>query len=99
MAWKASHYAHLIPLSDGNGVVYNGRSGALVKLSPGAFARCGTIMKSGAPGKPQDEIIKFVTDRFATQKFPSMAVDWFGGEPLLALGAIEYLSDASLAQM
>ena len=36
MAWKASHYTHLIPLSDGNGVVYNGRSGALVKLSPGA---------------------------------------------------------------
>jgi radical SAM protein with 4Fe4S-binding SPASM domain len=52
MAWKASHYTHLIPLADGNGVVYNGRSGALVKLSAGAFARCGTIMKSSAQGKP-----------------------------------------------
>jgi len=52
MAWKASHYPHLIPLSDGNGVVYNGRSGALVKMSAGAFARCDTIMKSSAPGKP-----------------------------------------------
>ncbi len=40
MAWKASHYTHLIPLSDGNGVVYNGRSGALVKLSPGAEDSC-----------------------------------------------------------
>src|ERR1700754_2573829 len=170
MAWKASHYTHLIPLSDGNGVVYNGRSGALVKLSPGAFERCGTIMKSSAPGKPlsssferedlfahliagnfvveadfdelafieeqyqrerqhsqflltilptfgcnlgcdycfvgkkkgamdhekQEQIIKFVTERFAAQKFPSMAVDWFGGEPLLALGAIERLSEAFL---
>ena len=170
MAWKASHYTHLIPLSDGNGVVYNGRSGALVKLSPGAFARCGTIIKSSDPGKPlnatyekedlfkhlvagnfvvhedfdelafieeqyqrerqtsqflltilptfgcnlgcdycfvgkkrggmdrekQDQIIAFVTERFATQKFPSMAVDWFGGEPLLALNTIAYLSDAFL---
>jgi sulfatase maturation enzyme AslB (radical SAM superfamily) len=25
-----------------------------------------------------------------------MAVDWFGGEPLLALGAIEYLSQGFL---
>ena len=52
MAWKASHYTHLIPLSDGNGVVYNGRSGALVKLSPGAFERCGTIMSSSPEGQP-----------------------------------------------
>jgi len=168
MAWKASHYTHLIPLSDGNGVVYNGRSGALVKLSPGAFERCGAIMSSSPEGQPlsssfegddlfahliagnfvvdhdfdelafiedqynrerkqstflltilptfgcnlgcdycfvgkkrgamdrerQDQIIEFVTQRFATHKFPSMAVDWFGGEPLLALGAIEYLSQA-----
>ena len=44
----------------------------------------------------QDQIIEFVTQRFATQKFPSMSVDWFGGEPLLALPAIEYLSAAFL---
>ena len=48
MAWKASHYTHLIPLSSGDGVVYNGRSGALVKLSPGAFARCEAILSSSA---------------------------------------------------
>ncbi|HEV7472620.1 MAG TPA: radical SAM protein [Pyrinomonadaceae bacterium] len=171
MAWKASHYTHLIPLKDGNGVVYNGRSGALVKLSPGAFERCGAIMASTPQGKAlsashegddlfahliagsfvveenfdelafiedqynrerersqflltilptfgcnlgcdycfvgkkrgamdrerQDQIIEFVTERFASQQFPSMAVDWFGGEPLLALGAIEYLSQAFLS--
>ncbi len=170
MAWKASHYTHLIPLSDGNGVIYNGRSGALVKLSPGAFERCGAIVASSPPGKPlspsferddlfthliagnfvveenfdelafiedqynserqrsqflltilptfgcnlgcdycfvgkkkgamdrekQDQIIEFVTERFSTQQFPSMTVDWFGGEPLLNLGAIEYLSRAFL---
>ena len=44
----------------------------------------------------QDQIIEFVNQRFATQKFPSMSVDWFGGEPLLALPAIEYLSAAFL---
>ncbi|HEX5883477.1 MAG TPA: radical SAM protein, partial [Pyrinomonadaceae bacterium] len=170
MAWKASHYTHLIPLTSGDGVVYNGRSGALVKLSPGAFARCEAILSSTPKGKPlstslegddlfahliagsfvvdldfdelafiedqynrersrsqflltilptfgcnlgcdycfvgkkkgamdrerQDQIVEFVTRRFATQKFPSMAVDWFGGEPLLALPAIEYLSAAFL---
>jgi len=170
MAWKASHYTHLVPLKDGTGVAYNGRSGALVKLSSGAFKRCGTIMTSAPQGKPlsasfekddlfahlvagsfvveenfdelefiedqyqrerqqsqflltilptfgcnlgcdycfvgkkrgamdrerQDQIIEFVANRFASQQFPSMAVDWFGGEPLLALGAIEYLSRAFL---
>ena len=168
MAWKASHYTHLIPLSDGNGVVYNGRSGALVKLSPGAFKRCERIITSTPQGEPlsaalesddlfahlvagsfvvdhgfdelafiedqynrersqsqflltilptfgcnlgcdycfvgkkrggmdrerQDQIIEFVTRRFASHSFPSMAVDWFGGEPLLALNTIEYLSTA-----
>src|SRR5688572_2500227 len=163
MAWKASHYTHLIPLSSGDGVVYNGLSGALVKLSSGAFARCGEILSSSPHGETlnasverdglfahliagsfvvdkdfdelafiedqynrernrsqflltilptfgcnlgcdycfvgkkkgamdrerQDQIIEFVTQRFATQKFPSMSVDWFGGEPLLALPAIE----------
>ena len=170
MAWKASHYTHLIPLQNGDGVVYNGLSGALIKLSSGAFERCGEIIRSTPKGTPlntaseqealfphlvagnfvvaeefdelafieaqyqrerqqsqflltilptfgcnlgcdycfvgkkkgamdrerQDQIIDFVTKRFATQQFPSMAVDWFGGEPLLALGAIEYLSQAFL---
>lgn len=170
MAWKASHYTHLIPLKDGNGVVYNGRSGALVKLSPGAFERCGAIItgapkgtalgrtceqdelfphlvagnfvidetfdelafieeqyqrerqrsqflltilptfgcnlgcdycfvgkKSGAMDRErQDQIIAFVTERFSSHTFPTMAVDWFGGEPLLGLSAIEFLSQAFL---
>lgn len=170
MAWKASHYTHLIPLSSGDGVVYNGRSGALVKLSSGAFARCEAILSSTPKGKPfstsverddlfahlvagsfvveeefdelafiedqynrernrsqflltilptfgcnlgcdycfvgkkkgamdrerQDQIIEFVTKRFAGQKIPKMSVDWFGGEPLLGLPAIEYLSAAFL---
>lgn len=170
MAWKASHYTHLIPLKDGNGVVYNGRSGALVKLSPGAFERCEAIITSTSKGTPlrgkyehdelfphlvagnfvidesfdelafieeqydrerersqflltilptfgcnlgcdycfvgkkqgamdrerQDQIIEFVAERFSSHTFPSMAVDWFGGEPLLGLNAIEYLSQAFL---
>src|SRR5690349_15424438 len=168
MAWKASHYTHLIPLTSGDGVVYNGLSGALVKLSPGAFARCETILASAPHGSAfessmegddlfahliagsfvvdqefdelafienqynrernrsqflltilptfgcnlgcdycfvgkkkgamdrerQDQIIEFVTKRFESQTFPEMSVDWFGGEPLLALPAIEYLSAA-----
>ena len=52
--------------------------------------------RGGMDRAKQDQIIAFVTERFARQKFPSMAVDWFGGEPLLALGTIEYLSDAFL---
>lgn len=170
MAWKPSHYTHLIPLKKGNGVVYNARSGALIKLSSGAFKRCGEIIagtprgkrfstsrkrdalfahliagsfvvdedfdelafieeqynrerqrsqflltilptfgcnlgcdycfvgkKSGAMNRErQDQLIAFVSERFSSQQFPNMAVDWFGGEPLLALGAIEYLSQAFL---
>src|SRR5215471_13914384 len=50
MAWKASHYTHLIDLAGGQGVVYNGRSGALVKLSAGAFERCKAIIEGGRQG-------------------------------------------------
>jgi len=171
MAWKASHYTRLIPLHDGDGVLYNGLSRALIGLSAGAFDRCGVILNSAEKGRAlsdsyerddlfahliagnfvvdesfdelafiedqynrerqrsqflltilptfgcnlgcdycfvgkkrgamdrerQDQIIEFVTERFASQKFPSMEVDWFGGEPLLALGAIEHLSEAFLS--
>src|SRR5215210_5325129 len=48
MSWKASHYTHLIDLEGSGGVVYNGFTGAIVKLSAGAFARCGEIIR-GAP--------------------------------------------------
>ncbi len=59
---------------------------------------CFVGKKKGAMNRErQDQIIEFVTRRFETQKFPSMSVDWFGGEPLLALPAIEHLSAAFLA--
>jgi uncharacterized protein len=170
MSWKASHYTHLIKLASGDGVAYNGFSGAIVKLSSGAFRRAGEMLhgmpegqllpetfeqeslfkhliaggfvvdhgfdelaaieeqyqrerrdsqflltilptfgcnlgcdycfvgkKSGKMNKErQERIIEFVTERFATKTFPSMNVDWFGGEPLLALDVIEHLSEAFL---
>ncbi len=47
---------------------------------------CFVGKKRGAMDRErQDQIIEFVTKRFASHTFPSMAVDWFGGEPLLAL--------------
>src|SRR6185369_17481268 len=58
MAWKASHYTHLIPLTSGDGVVYNGLSGALVKLSSGAFARCGEILSSSPHGTPLESSVE-----------------------------------------
>src|SRR5215207_6934664 len=168
MSWKASHYTHLIDLKGGGGVVYNGFTGAVVKLSPGAFGRVGEIVR-GAPGglplpaefeadplfehlaaggfvvdagfdelaaiegqyqrerqhsqflltilptfgcnlgcdycfvgkksgkmsrERQEQVIAFFEGRFSSRQFPSMSVDWFGGEPLLALDVIEHLSAA-----
>lgn len=168
MSWKASHYTHLIDLESGEGVVYNGFTGAIVKLSPGAFGRVGEIVRAAPGGLPlpsdfeadplfehltaggfvvdegfdelaaieeqyqrerrrsqflltilptfgcnlgcdycfvgkksgkmsrerQEQVIAFVSERFAAQQFPSMSVDWFGGEPLLALDVIDHLSAA-----
>lgn len=161
MPWKKSHYTHFIPLKNEGGAIYNGRTGALVKLSNGAFKRSKLIVKRPAKyendplfghlvaggfvvesdlnelalieeqftrerarsqfmitilptfgcnlgcdycfvGKKrgmmdrekQDEIIAFVERRLREQRPPSMAVDWFGGEPLLAPNVIEYLSSA-----
>jgi uncharacterized protein len=163
MLWKKSHYTHFIALKDEQGAVYNGRTGALVKLSSGAFKKSQKIAKNPARyisdplfehlvvggflveenldelqmieeqfnrerkrsqfmitilptfgcnlgcnycfvGKKkgmmnrekQDEIIAFIEKRLAEERPPSMAVDWFGGEPLLAPQTIEYLSAAFL---
>ena len=45
----------------------------------------------------QDRLIAFARDHIAAHRPPSMHVDWFGGEPLLALPVIERLSGALLA--
>jgi uncharacterized protein len=170
MSWKRSHYTHLLKLNNGDGVAYNGFSGAIVKLSAGAFRKAGEMIDSIPEGEAlpssvedeslfkhlvaggfvvdkefdelgaieaqyqrerqnsqflltilptfgcnlgcdycfvgkksgkmsrerQDRIIEFVTERFASHSIPSMNVDWFGGEPLLALDVIEYLSKSFL---
>src|SRR4029453_5380413 len=58
---------------------------------------CFVGKKSGKMSRErQDRIIEFVTERFASHSIPSMNVDWFGGEPLLALDVIEYLSKSFL---
>ncbi len=87
MAWKASHYTHLIPLSSGNGVVYNGRSGALVKLSPGAFERCGAIMSSSPQGQPLSSSVEG-DDLFAHLIAGSFVVDQDFDELAIYRGAI-----------
>ncbi len=170
MSWKTSHYTRFIDLEGGEGLLYNGRSGAVLKLSASPMARCRSIMQSVPAGQPispehedeplfkhllaggyvvehdldevaaieeqyyrtrehsaflltilptfgcnlgcsycfvgkkrgfmnktrQDQIIAFVRDKFETRDIPKMSVDWFGGEPLLALPAIDYLSKAFL---
>jgi uncharacterized protein len=45
----------------------------------------------------QDNLVEFARQRILAQRPPSMHVDWFGGEPLLALPVIETLSEAFLA--
>ena len=168
MLWKKSHYTHFVDLKDDHGAIYNGRTGALVKLTRKSFNRCKQITKNPAgknfiaakyeadplfahlvaggfvveaeldelgliseqfdrerlrsqfmitilptfscnlgcdycfvgkkSGKmdraKQDHIIEFVERRLRDHRPPSMAVDWFGGEPLLAPQTIEYLSEA-----
>lgn len=37
--WKTSRYTHRIGLSDGAGLLHNGYSGAIIKLSPTAYSR------------------------------------------------------------
>lgn len=170
MGWKTSNYTHAIGLESGEGVLYNGRSGALVKLSPGAFERARSLFETAPRGTPlpaeaeaeslfphlvagefvidegfdelafleeryhssraesqflitilptfgcnlgcdycfvgkkvgmmsrerQDQVIEEVARHLEGHTVPSMMVDWFGGEPLLALPVIEYLSRAFL---
>jgi uncharacterized protein len=42
----------------------------------------------------QDAVIDFVRRRLQSRTYPSLSVDWFGGEPTLALSVIERLSRA-----
>ena len=51
MPWKRSHYTHLLQLSSGDGVAYNGFSGAIVKLSAGAFRKAGELIDSIPEGE------------------------------------------------
>jgi uncharacterized protein len=40
----------------------------------------------------QNHIVQFVSSHIANHSIPSMNVDWFGGEPLLSMSVIQYLS-------
>ena len=52
------------------------------------------------PEEVQRALVRFVEGRLATGRHDRLEIDWFGGEPLLALGALEILSGQlmSLAQ-
>jgi len=52
MAWKRSRYTRLVGLADGAGVVYNTRSGAVVRLGKNAFARCDVLLDRCDDGDP-----------------------------------------------
>lgn len=170
LAWKKSRYTHFIELTNGDGIAYNGKSGAIIQLSKGAFSRCRRLLGDGTndcldngieadslfphlvageyvigsdidelaaiqkqynrerkrsqflltilptfgcnlgcdycfvgkkrgslTGDRRQQVIEFVEKRFAENSFPSMSVDWFGGEPLLALKTIEHLSQAFMS--
>lgn len=164
MTWKSSRYTRAIAVDDGAGLLYNGRTGALVQLGAGTFDRAKALL--GERGRPlpadceadalfthlrlgefivaedydelrtleelyegqrrrsrfqltifptfgcnlacdycfvgrkrgalsrvaQDEILAFVRRHLEENEIPGMSVDWLGGEPLLALPVIEYLS-------
>lgn len=166
MAWKLSRYNHVIDLEDDRGLLYNGRTGAIVELSPpvyrrvremlaaahtleeppagsrarqlfshlaaGGFLIRGTVdelallertyeserrrsqflltilptfgcnlgcdycfvgKKMGIMSlQTQAHIVEFVSDYLDKHSVRSMNVDWFGGEPLLALRVIRTLS-------
>ena len=156
MAWKLSRYTHRIALGDGSGILHNGRSGAVIRLSSAAFARsagalseddpllahlvagefvvdstrdelaeleeqfersrrnsallftilptfacnlacdyCFVATKSGRLSREhQQALIGFAAERIEGSGKEAMLVDWFGGEPLLALDIIESLSTA-----
>ena len=51
MPWKRSHYTHLLQLNNGDGVAYNGFSGAIVKLSAGAFRKAGELIDKYSGGR------------------------------------------------
>src|SRR5581483_9997381 len=48
--------------------------------------------KGGMSHETQERLVAFAARRLTEHTVPSMNVDWFGGEPLLAPHVIEYLS-------
>ena len=44
------------------------------------------------PEEVQHALVRFVEGRLATGRHDRLEIDWFGGEPLLALGTVESLS-------
>lgn len=156
MTWKRSRYTRLVAL-DGGGVIYNTRSGAVVRLGDAAFARCDALLDRCDDGDPlfphlvagelvvesnrdelaeleavfeearrqslflltifptfacnlacdycfvatkrgrltrgqQEELLAFVAAQFERNGSEVLSVDWLGGEPLLALDTIAFLS-------
>jgi uncharacterized protein len=54
---------------------------------------CFVGKKSGTMARvTQAQIVDFVEKRLTENSFPGMSIDWLGGEPLLELGIIKYLS-------
>src|SRR5580704_881221 len=164
MHWKSSRYNHAIATTDGAGVLYNGRTGAILELSRHVFASLKSLLPpanaflpSEAQSHPlfphlagggflieeacdelalleaqyqlerkrsqflitvlptfacnlgceycfvgkkhgnmssevQAQLVAFVEEHLAGNSCPSMSVDWFGGEPLLAKDVIRKLS-------
>lgn len=49
MLWKTSHYTHAIDLDDGKGLLYNGRTGAIVELTPRVYRKVRELLSRGSP--------------------------------------------------
>jgi uncharacterized protein len=164
MSWKSSRYSHVIPTGDGNGLLYNGRTGAILELSRNVFASVQRILPAANAAFPhelesdplfphlagggfliadtcdelsmleaqydlerkrsqflitilptfacnlgceycfvgkkhgimapdiREHLVSFVKEHIHAHSVPSMSVDWFGGEPLLAKEVIRGLS-------
>lgn len=49
MTWKTSHYTHAMDLDDGKGLLYNGRTGAIVELTPNVFQKVRSLLDLRSP--------------------------------------------------
>lgn len=164
MPWKSSRYNHVIATEDGKGLLYNGRTGAILELSKNVFATVQQILPGANAPFPDElesdplfphlagggfliadtcdelsmlemqydlerkrsqflvtilptfacnlgceycfvgkkhgimsaqirkDLVSFVKRHISANAIPSMSVDWFGGEPLLAKEVIRELS-------